>query len=378
MNQSLRADNGACSLASLLIALVLLTAWLLWAFRAKVTRYELADSARIEADGTAYPIQSSAAGRIVWSSLVLGRIVQAGEVLVELDNEVQRFNLAQERTHLATLIPQISALQGQLQAEGEGNSDDRRVFAVSIEAARAQYREAETQAVLASAQADRADRMHSDGILSDADMQRTRADAQSKQAAADNLKAAISRLEPELNIREHDRQALQKQIQAEIAKLQAEAEAASAAVRRLEYGLDQRRLRAPVSGRLGECIPLRPGAYISEGQKLGVVVPRGNLQVVAEFAPQAAIGKVHSGQSAIVRLQGFPWAQYGTVPAHVTRVADDIRDGKIRVELAIDTRDRPPRIPLQHGLPGAVEVRVEQTSPLALLLRSVGQALGSH
>lgn len=378
VNQSLRADNGARSLVALLIAFLLLAAWLTWAFTAKLTRYELAERARIEADGTAYPVQSNVAGRVVSSSLVLGRTVRVGDVLAELDSDAQGFNLAQERTHLATLTPQIVALEAQLQAEEDESSDDRRVLAASVESARAQYREAETQAALAAAQADRSSRMYAEGILSDADMQRAQAEAQSKRAAADNLKAAISRFEPELGVREHDRQARQKQIQADIAKLQAEAAASSAAVRRFEYELAQRRLTAPVSGRLGECIPLRPGTYVSEGQKLGVVVPQGNLQVIAEFAPQAAIGKVRPGQSAIVRLQGFPWTQYGTVPAHVTRVADDVRDGTIRVELALDARHPPSRIPLQHGLPGSVEVRVERTSPAALLLRSVGQALGSH
>jgi len=44
----------------------------------------------------------------------------------------------------------------------------------------------------------------------------------------------------------------------------------------------------------------------------------------------------------------------------------------VRVELALD--DGPRRsIPLQHALPGVVEVEVERTSPLALVLRAAGQ-----
>lgn len=233
-------------------------------------------------------------------------------------------------------------------------------------------------AALAADQAGRAIRLHSDGILSDADTQRARADAQSKRAAADNLKAALARLEPELDVRERDRQARETQIQADISKLQADAAASTQAVRRLEYEVEQRRLRAPVSGRLGECVTLRPGSYLTAGQQLGDIIPQGNVQVVAEFAPSAAIGKVHLGQSAIVRLQGFPWAQYGTLRARVARVAEDIRDGKVRVELALDPVQKHSRIPVQHGLPGSVEVRVEQISPAAMLLRSAGQVLGPH
>jgi membrane fusion protein (multidrug efflux system) len=99
--------------------------------------------------------------------------------------------------------------------------------------------------------------------------------------------------------------------------------------------------------------------------------------VIAEFQPADALGKVHPGQHATLRLQGFPWAQFGTVPAEVSRVAGDIRDGKVRVELAVNPVAGS-RIPLQHGLPGSVEVEVERISPLALVLRSAGQVLGSR
>lgn len=378
VHQCLRADKGSRSLAVLLGASILLTAWLVWAFTARVTRYEIAESARIEAAGAAYPIQANAAGRVVSSNLVLGRSVRAGDVLAELDSETERLSLAEEKIHLEHLAPQLAALQAQLQAEGQGGLEDRHVLAVSVEAARAQYREAQAQAGLALDQEQRAVRLHADGILSDADLQRARADAQSKRAAADNLKSAVARLEPELNVRERDRQVQQKQIQGDIAKLQAEAAASSAAIRRLEYERNQRRLRAPVSGRLGECIALHAGSYVAAGQQLGIIIPEGNLQVVAEFAPSAAIGKVRPGQSAVMRLQGFPWAQYGTVRARVARVAEDIRNGQVRVELALDEAHQHSRIPLQHGLPGSVEVQVEQISPAAMLLRSAGQVLGSH
>jgi len=128
---------------------------------------------------------------------------------------------------------------------------------------------------------------------------------------------------------------------------------------------------------LGECASLRPGAHINEGQQLGVILPPGEVQVIAEFQPAAALGKLHPGQRAAVRLDGYPWAQYGTLPAEVARVADEIRDGKVRVELAIATRARV-AIPLRHGLPGSVEVEIERVSPAQLLLRSAGAMAGAH
>jgi membrane fusion protein (multidrug efflux system) len=76
-------------------------------------------------------------------------------------------------------------------------------------------------------------------------------------------------------------------------------------------------------------------------------------------------------------LNGFPWAQFGVLHATVSRVAGEIHDGKVHVELALNPTSGS-RIPLQHGLPGTVEVSVERVSPAEMLLRSAGQAIGAH
>lgn len=377
VRQSLRADSGIRSGAGLLIALALGAAWVVWAWQARITRYELSDSARLELDGAAYPVQANAAGELVGSTLILGKEVQAGDVLAELDDNDQRLSLQQERTHLASLEPHLAALRAQMHSEGEGRTDEHKVLGLSVDAARAQYDEAQAQAKLAESEADRARRLRADGILSEADTQRALTDAETKRAAADSFRLILSRLGPEQAVRERDRDVRQKQILGDIAKIEAEAETSSATIRRLEYEMGQRLIRAPVSGRLGECATLRPGVHINQGQQLGVILPHGKLQAIAEFQPADALGKVHPGQRATVRLQGFPWAQFGTVPATVTRVAGDIRDGKVKVELAVNAAANP-RIPLQHGLPGSVEVEIERISPMALALRSAGQVLGAR
>lgn len=377
VTQSLRADSGIKSIAGLLIALTVGGAWLVWAWEARISRYELSDSARLELDGAAYPIQANAAGELAGSSLVLGKEVHAGDVLAKLDDNDQRLSLQQERTHLASLEPQLAALRAQMHSEAQGSSDEHKVLGLSVDAARAQHEEAQAQANLAESVADRARRLRSAGILSEADTQRLIVDAEMKRAAANSFRLILLRLGPEQQVRERDRDVRQKQILGDIAKVEAEMATSSAMIRKLEYDIEQRLIRAPVSGRLGECATLRPGIHINQGQQLGLILPHGRLQVIAEFQPADALGKVHPGQSATVRLQGFPWTQFGTVPAQVSRVAGDIRDGKIRVELAVNPAANP-RIHLQHGLPGSVEVEIERISPIALVLRSAGRVLGAH
>ena len=78
------------------------------------------------------------------------------------------------------------------------------------------------------------------------------------------------------------------------------------------------------------------------------------------------------GQPARLRLDGYPWAQYGLVKARVSSVASEVRDGLVRVELGIEP-EVPAGIVLEHGLPGELEVEVETASPAMLVLRSVGK-----
>jgi multidrug resistance efflux pump len=102
------------------------------------------------------------------------------------------------------------------------------------------------------------------------------------------------------------------------------------------------------------------------------VVPPGTLKIMTDFLPPAALGRIQPGQPARLRLDGFPWMQYGAVSATVASVASEVRDGWVRVELAVRPDAAPP-IPLQHGLPGTVEVEVDHVPPATLVLRAAGR-----
>src|SRR5690349_20095299 len=91
--RSLRADNWSIPGASILLASCLVGAWFTWACYARVTLYEITNSARLEVDRAAYPIQSPIAGRILASYLVINREVKAGDVLVELDAAPERLQM---------------------------------------------------------------------------------------------------------------------------------------------------------------------------------------------------------------------------------------------------------------------------------------------
>lgn len=376
-NFALQSDGATASIVVLLIGLVLLVGWLGWAFRARITRYEVSDRARLEVTAAAYPVQATVSGRLVADRLVVGREVHAGEVLAELDSKAEQLNLDEERSRVAAFEPQIRALEAQTASEISGGENERQALTFSLQAAKAEVQQAAAQAALAAKEAQRAESLKKEGIIAEAEVQRAEADARAKRAAEENLRAALSRLTPEQDARNADREIKARDLAGQIAKLKADWAASLATLRRLEYELERRKIRAPISGKLAESALLRPGSHIAEGQQLGVIVPGGRVQITAEFQPSAAFGKLRPGLGATFRVQGFPWAQYGTVAARITAVAGEIRDGEVRVELAVNG-PAPTKIPLQHGLPGSVEVGIERISPAALILRSAGDLVGAH
>jgi membrane fusion protein (multidrug efflux system) len=78
-----------------------------------------------------------------------------------------------------------------------------------------------------------------------------------------------------------------------------------------------------------------------------------------------------------MRLDGFPWAQYGSIDATVSRVATEIRDGVVRIEFTPAHIGNPVGI-MQHGVPGVVEVAIERAAPAFLVFRAAGLLLSGH
>jgi multidrug resistance efflux pump len=372
--RSLEADNSQRSYLGFALAASLLAAWILWFFLARVSVYAVTNKADLEVDRAAHPVESVVSGRVVATHLMIDQEVKAGDVLVELDSGAQKFQLSEEKTQVAGASPQIRSREEEIVSEGRALEQEQQSAKDALEEARAHYREAEAAAQFAQAEAERLRKMYNAGVVAELDLNRSVADAQQRRAAADSLKYAVERLEGEQRTRTNERRAHIEQLTSELNRLRGDQATAGVTLQRLEEEVDRRYIRAPIDGKLGEVAPLRVGAVVHEGDKLAAVIPSGKLRVVANFDPPAALGRIRPGQHARLRLEGFPWAQYGSVSATITNVASEIRDGSIRVEMAIDENSSS-RIPLQHGLPGSVEVQIESVSPASLVMRTAGSLL---
>ena len=374
--RTLESDGFGRSLTGLLLTILLLGLWAAWFFLGRVDRYEVTDVARLEVERASTALQAPADGRVAASHLTLGKEVKSGEILLELDANAERLQLQEEQARLSAIPRQIDGLHAEMQAAEQARRDEQQASSAALDQAGAQQREVEANAQFAEQDAERLRRLRADGLIPERDYVRSRAEAQSRRASSDGFQAQITRLGREQRVRDTDREVRLRQIQEDVTRLETQRTASAATIDRLRYEIERRLVRAPIAGRLGEVEILRAGSVVKQGDKLCSIVPSGEVKVIAEFPPASALGRVRPGQPARLRLQGFPWAQYGSIAATVESVGSEVRDGRVRVELAIDPHNHT-AIPIQHGLPGSVEVQVEQVSPATLALRAAGRLVTS-
>jgi membrane fusion protein (multidrug efflux system) len=372
--RSLEADGFLQSLPALLLVLLLVAAWLSWFLLARVSVYAITDVARVEANQAVHPLQAPVPGRVVLVHMKLGEEVQAGDVLVELDSQAQRLELEEERTRLEALKSQLEALGVEVSSLQRARSEASEAAAAALDEAEARRVEAEAAARYAEQDAERARQLHAQGHLSETELSRATAETEQRRAAAQAVRVGVDRLRKESNSDASDRQARIGQLERERAALQGHIATSTARMARLEEEIEKRHVRAYVSGRIGEVTNLQVGEVVDEFQRLGAVIPDGDLRILADYAPPVAIGRIRPGQPARMRLNGFPWTQYGSITARVVRIATEARHGQVQVELEVLPDPSSPA-PLQHGLPGSVEVEVEKASPATLALRAAGRLL---
>lgn len=86
-SRTLRAlhDDAPRRIGALIVLLVLLGAWMTWAFAGTISVLAVSRRARFESARTVRQIAAPSSGRITVVNIALGQSVRAGDVLIELD-----------------------------------------------------------------------------------------------------------------------------------------------------------------------------------------------------------------------------------------------------------------------------------------------------
>jgi len=365
--RSLDAERRRLPFA-MVLGVVLLGVWLVWGASTEVSVHIASAAARVEAREPVHVLRAEVGGRLVAAHAALGQAVRAGEVIFELDPRPADIRLAEATARAQTLAAEREVVEAAIDAAVAARASGEDVLEAALAEARARL----AQARSGLAQADReVARVRALGAsVAAQERERASAAAAERRAEVGAVRALAERLGAEAVRAGADRTAAIEQLRQEGLRLMAAEAAAEADARAAEHALEQRRVRAPIDGRLGELTELRPGDVVQASQPLGAIVPVAELRVVAHFPAERALGWLHGGAAARLRLDAFPWTWFGQADLVVKEVALEPRDGLVRVELEVTD---PGGLALRHGLTGVVEVQVDAATPLALLLRAAGR-----
>ena len=90
-----------------------------------------------------------------------------------------------------------------------------------------------------------------------------------------------------------------------------------------EAAIEHLTLKAPISGTVQASALTTIGQVVSSGQEIMRIVPEDAGLEIEVYVLNKDIGFVKQGQEAVVKVESFPFTQYGTILARVTRIARD-------------------------------------------------------
>jgi multidrug resistance efflux pump len=336
-----------------------------WGVRARVPVYAVAVHTPLALDPALQGVVTPVAGQVQVTHLEVGREVQAGEVLVELDNTAQRLQLEEAQQHLG-------ALEAHRTARGQEGAALEAAWQATAQAAQAAQAEAQTR--------------HDDAVralqVAQEKVQRLGpltplADLQPQKTAVETTHRSLQQLAHAQQVQAAEWRVRLAQHQREAVVLEGEFAVATARLARLASALEDTKLRASRAGRLGAVAALLPGTAIQAGAWLGILGPRGAFVVTVDIPPAVAGGRLRAGQPAWLRFPSAPGTPTWTLPATVAQVAEADPDVGVRVVLQL-APETLVQLPLQPLVVGTVMVEVAQVSPLSLVSRTLTQALWGH
>ena len=326
-----RITNSLIVLLILAAIATILYAWQLPPFGG---RYEQTDNAYVRGQTTVISPQVS--GYVSEVPVQDFQNVQAGQVLVRIEDRIYNARVAQAR---ANVLTQSTTLDNSLQAQRGKEANE-----LAEDAAIAN---AEAQLVKVQADMRRTDALIAKGWV-------TSRDRDSQLAA---LRAAEAQLRQARAAREIGRQDVRSVVVGR-SGLSANVEAAQAQVRLAEIDLDHTVIRAPESGQLSE-VGVRRGQYVTAGTQLMFLVPK-TLWVMANFK-EAQTHKMAVGQPASFTVDALDGAR---LKGHIENMAPAAGS-----EFAVLKADNSTGNFVKVAQRISVRIRIDPGQPLADRLR---------
>lgn len=200
----------------------------------------------------------------------------------------------------------------------------------------------------------------------------------------------LSEARSQIAMIEGERAQAREVFRGDAAREKAEAEAIVATRTESLTKADQRqslqRLRAPVSGTINEVSVTTLGEVAEAGQALVTIVPEGEDLIVEALILNRDVGFVRSGARVIVKLEAYPFTQYGSLEGRVEHISPDatvdearglVFPARIRLTQTGLRLGAGERAALQPGMAATVEVVTGRRRVIDYVLSPIAKAVGT-
>jgi len=241
--------------------------------------------------GAERPIKAPVSGVVSGIPVTEGELVSQGQVLIQFDSEVSN-----ER---------LRSLEHQKELESSRLTKEIQAFEARTDSLRAQLKSLQKTLKLEASIIDRMTGMVNQGAIAEVQYLRQKNQLQELQSEIAQTEATLREVQAE-SIKS------EQQIQRELSELERQIVEAN---KSKEY----KSLRAPVKGYVFNLIVASPGYAAKSGETLLKIVPDGTLEA-SVFITNADVGFLRPKMPAQVRVDAYPFTQYGDIPGELKRV----------------------------------------------------------
>ncbi len=315
-SRTLRAvavDSARGYVVSIAATSVLLLAAATWSALGFVDIYVTSRQGTFETEDHAHLLAPQVDGLVTAVNAVLGARVLAGDVVFELDSQAQQRALGEEQARHDAAERVALTLKTQIESEAAARSEASRALGATTAAASARVAIAKTTSEYSTKRGDMVSELRKNELVGgldslEAEQSRSVNGAQLRAQESDLLAVGRSG-----NVGLLDRDVRISSLKHDLASVEGEVATSDARINLLTYEIERRRIRAPVSGVIAGLSMTSPGATIHAGDSLGSIVSMEPVHVIAMFDPAESVGRVAAGELATLRVDQFPWTQYGTL-----------------------------------------------------------------
>lgn len=133
-------------------------------------------------------------------------------------------------------------------------------------------------------------------------------------------------------------------------------------------------IKTPVSGYINFLSPLKENLHVSQGEDLIIITP-DSIKFDAQIKiPFAGAGKIKTGQMVHIKLNDYPYNEYGRVTGHIEKISNVANKDYYLGKVALDNykiTDYKKKITIKENTMGIAEIITEDRSWLGRLFEKV-------